>query len=304
MEAFITTKTLTLDAKYSTTRLLIKETSKITLHESKLTSVFPMPKNENRNAEGGFRTKGYFKKPHDGKPLISVVTVIYNGEKYFEETIESVINQTYDNVEYIIIDGGSTDGTLDIIRKYEDRIDYWISARDNGIYDAMNKGIDIATTGGWINFMNAGDRFFDSTILLQISKGLSYDLIYGNHAVYKDNKNEFQLTDVKSYKDTRNIPFCHQSLFAKTELLKLNKFDTRYKIAADYHQYLVLKHLNATIKYVPVTICLYLDGGLSTISREKIIYEYYEITKKYKPTCAWFVKIIRLLKYYMILRKK
>lgn len=242
------------------------------------------------------------KKSHNDNPLISVITVVYNSELYLEGTIQSIINQTYDNVEYIIIDGGSTDSTIDVIKKYEDKIDYWVSQSDTGIYDAMNKGIDVAT-GEWINFMNAGDRFFDSTILLQISKVLGCDLVYGNHAVYKNDPTVFQLIDVKYYKDIRNIPFCHQSLFAKTELLKLNKFDTRYKIAADYHQYLVLKHLNVTIKYVPVTICLYLDGGLSTISRKKLIYEYYEITKKYNPTYAWFVKMIRLLKY-MILEKK
>lgn len=249
----------------------------------------------------GKNKKKLAKKSHNDKPLISVITVVYNSELYLEGTIQSIINQTYDNVEYIIIDGGSTDGTIDIIKKYENKIDYWVSQSDTGIYDAMNKGIDIAT-GDWINFMNAGDRFVDSTILLQISKALGYDLVYGNHAVYKDDPSVFQITDVKYYKDTRNIPFCHQTLFAKTELLKLNKFDIRYKIAADYHQYLVLKHLNATIHYVPVTICLYLDGGLSATSRKKLIYEYYEITKKYNPIYAWFVKIIRLLKY-MILEK-
>lgn len=238
-------------------------------------------------------------KSYNDKPLISIITVVYNNELYLEGTIQSIINQTYENIEYIIIDGGSTDGTIDIIKKYEDKIDYWVSKSDAGIYDAMNKGIDIAT-GEWINFMNAGDRFFDSTILLQISKVLDCDLIYGNHAVYKDDPTVFQITDVKNYKDTRNIPFCHQSLFAKTELLKHNKFDTRYKIAADYHQYLILKYLNSTVKYVPVPICLYLDGGLSTISRKKLIYEYYEITKKYNPTYAWFVKMIRLFKYVIL----
>ncbi|MBD3842980.1 MAG: glycosyltransferase, partial [Campylobacterales bacterium] len=132
------TNTICLDEKYSTTRLLCKIVNDECLmlngdeDNSKL-----LPMGENRKGEGGLRTKGYFKKSYEDKPLISIITVVYNGEKYLEETIQSVINQTYDNVEYIIIDGGSNDGTLDIIKKYEDRIDYWVSERDKGIYDAM-----------------------------------------------------------------------------------------------------------------------------------------------------------------------
>ena len=91
-------------------------------------------------------------------PLITIITVAYNAVKDIENTILSVLNQTYPNIEYIIIDGGSTDGTLDIIKKYEDKISYWVSEPDKGIYDAMNKGT-LKATGVWLNFMNAGDTF-------------------------------------------------------------------------------------------------------------------------------------------------
>ena len=114
-------------------------------------------------------------------PLISVVTVSYNAVSVIEQTIFSVINQTYPNVEYIIIDGGSTDGTVDIIKKYADKITYWVSEPDKGIYDAMNKGIELAT-GEWINFMNAGDSFYSFSILELIfgQTIFSNDIIYGD----------------------------------------------------------------------------------------------------------------------------
>ena len=89
---------------------------------------------------------------------ISVVTVCYNAVDCIEETMLSVLDQTYPNIEYIVIDGGSSDGTADVIRKYADRLAYWVSEPDKGIYDAMNKGI-VAATGDYINFMNAGDRY-------------------------------------------------------------------------------------------------------------------------------------------------
>ena len=101
------------------------------------------------------------------KNIISVITVCYNAKSNLEKTILSVLNQTYSNIEYIIIDGGSTDGTIDIIKRYDDKITYWQSEPDNGIYDAMNKGIQKAN-GEWINFMNAGDLFASTMILQQM----------------------------------------------------------------------------------------------------------------------------------------
>jgi glycosyltransferase involved in cell wall biosynthesis len=108
--------------------------------------------------EGGLRIQGHFKKSLPNKPLITVITVVFNAEKHLEETILSVLNQAYGNIEYLIIDGGSTDGTLKIIKQYDGLIDYWLSEPDSGIYDAMNKGWMLATENSCILFIGAGDR--------------------------------------------------------------------------------------------------------------------------------------------------
>jgi hypothetical protein len=141
-------------------------------------------------------------------PLITVITVVFNGAKYLENTIKSIINQTYPNIEYIIIDGGSTDGTLDVIKKYEDYIDYWVSEPDKGIYDAMNKGI-ILSNGEWLNFMNCGDSFSSVDILSNIFTSVNLkniDLIYSD---IKIGDNFVYICDIKKNK------IIHQSLIYK-----------------------------------------------------------------------------------------
>jgi len=163
------TELLKLEPKYSTTCNVVYEKPVLDVNpENELETFLFYPEGVGRKGEGGLRTKGYFKAPMNlfgeqsgtsvQKPLISIITVVFNGEQLLEKTIQSVINQTYDNVEYIIIDGGSTDRTIEIIQKYEHAIDYWISENDKGIYNAMNKGISLAT-GAWVNFMNGGDIF-------------------------------------------------------------------------------------------------------------------------------------------------
>jgi glycosyltransferase involved in cell wall biosynthesis len=117
--------------------------------------------------EGGRRVRGERKQSLPGRPLVTVVTVVFNGAATLEHTIRSVIDQTYDNVEYIIVDGGSGDGTLDIIRKYDGDVDYWLSGKDAGIYDAMNKGIALAG-GEYVGMLNADDYFATPSALEKI----------------------------------------------------------------------------------------------------------------------------------------
>ena len=150
-------------------------------------------------------------------PLISVVTVSYNAVTTIEQTILSVINQTYSNIEYIIIDGGSTDGTVDIIRKYADRIAYWVSEPDKGIYDAMNKGTKKAN-GEYIAFLNSDDWYeLDAvSIIAQFADGKKNDLISGIIKLYKNDL--FLYAHGSSMDNIYNEMIAHPSTFMKRDL--------------------------------------------------------------------------------------
>lgn len=167
---------------------------------------------------------------------ISVVTVCYNAAATIEETIQSVLNQTYPNVEYIIIDGGSTDGTVDIIKRYADRVAYWVSEPDKGIYDAMNKGI-AAATGDYINFMNAGDRFYEDKVLAKTASAISE---------HPANENKIFLGDImclycgdilgRVRAENRCSAWYtppHQGIFLPTNIVKKENYDISYKIIGD-----------------------------------------------------------------------
>ena len=191
---------------------------------------------------------------------MSIVTVTYNCKDLLESTILSVINQSYKHIEYIIIDGASTDGTLDIIKKYEEHIDYWISEPDEGIYYAMNKAIEKAS-GEWINFMNAGDSFADNNTVRSVINNLDSDtdIIYGDHLNSKR-----EVCSVEHRQDVLiSIPCCHQSMFARTKLMKENPFNTLYNISADYDFILKMYKHSKKIQYIREPISVYLEGGLS-----------------------------------------
>jgi glycosyltransferase involved in cell wall biosynthesis len=229
--------TFCLDPAYSTTRLVTREKPVINkLSDSKLQNMLFLPPNPDRKDEGGLRTKDYFKQSSPDKPLISVITVVANGEKHLEETIRSVINQTYDNVEYIIIDGGSTDGTVDIIRKYEDQIDYWVSEPDSGIYDAMNKATSISN-GNWLYFIGADDVLYDCFANI-IKYFISFNCIYYGNIRLKSNQliyaGKFNLIKLL----WKNLP--HQAIFYPKSVFINHTYNLKYNLLADYYLNLVL----------------------------------------------------------------
>ena len=197
---------------------------------------------------------------------ISVVTVCFNSVDTIEETMLSVLNQTYPDVEYIIIDGGSTDGTVDIIKKYADRLAYWISEPDKGIYDAMNKGIAVAS-GDYINFMNTGDSFADKKILEKIFSNYNKnsDILYGNvnYTRFGTIQRVVHPRHLETMKE--KMPFNHQASFTKLSYMKKHMFDTKFKIYADYNLfYNGLYHDAINFEYLNLVVANYDLGGLSS----------------------------------------
>ncbi len=198
-------------------------------------------KNKLKNFDGGLRKKKIYKKSYRNKPLISIITVVFNDKNNIKKTILNVTNQIYSNFEYIVIDGGSTDGTAEIIKKYENKIDYWLSEKDNGIYDAMNKGIDLAR-GDWVNFMNSGDIFYSRLVLKSLFAHQKYknvQIIYGNHQVIYPRGN-LKIVKPGLLKNLwKGTQFCQQSSFVTINCLKKIKFNTKKKYLLTFNSFIL-----------------------------------------------------------------
>lgn len=200
---------------------------------------------------------------------ISIITVVYNAAATIEQTILSVVKQDYSNIEYIIVDGGSTDGTLDIVKKYEEKIALWLSEPDYGIYDAMNKGLTYAT-GDYIYYLGADDCLLAPTSISQVVSFLQdnpevdvlcasvmmVDSVYRIEKVYSSN---FSEADVLS---GYNTP--HQGMFVRREILQKYRFDTSYHIAADYKNFLKFYlDQNIALKKTAMIVAYYANDGVS-----------------------------------------
>jgi glycosyltransferase involved in cell wall biosynthesis len=205
------------------------------------------------------------------RPKVTVVTVVRNADHVLERTILSVLGQTYPSIEYIIVDGASTDGTLDIIRKYEKSIAGWTSGQDGGIYFAMNKGIALAT-GDWINFMNAGDEFLSERTLEQFMSAVEP----GTDVAYGDTQLVLPFGDYikKGHTDfnaKNTMPFVHQAAFARSALLKERPFDTTYRLCADRAWFYQMYQTGFSFQYLPVTVARYeAEEGVSTVNVDKL----------------------------------
>ena len=205
-------------------------------------------------------------------PKISIVTVTYNCISTVERTIRNVLGQTYPNIEYIVIDGASTDGTKEVIEKYADRLAYWVSEPDKGIYDAMNKGIKVAT-GEWINFMNAGDLFANADTIEKVFS----DKVYGNEVgvIYGDFILKYQWGNVyKRGLEDGSFRFCHQAEFVRLGCHRVNPFDISHTIAADRKVLNEICSQGYHKEYVNIPIAVYqADTGVSSQNRLRLYKE-------------------------------
>ncbi|MEB3217224.1 MAG: glycosyltransferase family 2 protein [Nostocales cyanobacterium 94392] len=236
------------------------------------------------------------------QPLVSIITVTYNAEQYLEKTIQSVLSQAYNNVEYIIIDGGSVDGTLDIIQKYESKIDYWISEEDKGIYDAMNKGIAFSS-GEIIGLLNAGDTYLPNALSLLAEKYIPSDslsIYYGDiYLTYTDAnitiKSPANIDELKY-----SMAICHQAMFVtKCTYLNHGLYNLNYKLASDYAYILSLFLIGAKFHYLDGVVAYYQTGGASDRKIFNLKLEYVKIHLNFKSPFLYSASILYIRELFL-----
>lgn len=201
-------------------------------------------------------------------PLISIITVVYNGEKYLEQTINSVLNQTYKNIEYIIIDGQSTDGTIDIIREYESHLKLWISEKDAGLYDAMNKGIKLCS-GELIGMINSDDWYEPNAVERVVDayiKNSSKRIFHADRFDIDSNEERllrrFHPSVIKF--QYYGMTYHHPSMFISPEEYSRHLYSEKLKVLSDY-QFVLEAYLfdKSTFEYIPESIVNYRLDGVS-----------------------------------------
>lgn len=207
------------------------------------------------------------------KHLFSIITVVYNDAENLEKTIKSLLAQSYKGFEYIVIDGGSNDNTLDVVNRYKEQIDYFVSEPDKGIYDAMNKGIK-AANGKFINFLNAGDIFYSAASLHLVSRtAYQYtqtEIFYGQALRISSEKSRLKFIKggiITPSNLFTSIPFCHQAIFYSTSLFEeIGLYDASYKVTADYQWLIRYYNKRKNLKkmlFLENKLVEYLEGGFS-----------------------------------------
>lgn len=243
-------------------------------------------------------------RPH---PKFSIITVTYNAAKVLEDTIQSIVTQTYKNMEYIVVDGGSTDGTLDLIQKYKEHIHTVVIEPDRGLYDAMNKGIRLAT-GDYLCFLNAGDGLHeDDTLQLMVHSLVPGqelpDVLYGETDIVDSeghflHKRRLAAPEVLTWRSfQKGMLVCHQAFFARRD--RVEPYDLQYRFSADFDWCIRIMKKSKVLHNTHLTLIDYLNEGMTTRNHRASLKERFRIMAKHYGWIstvahhAWFV--VRLL---------
>lgn len=244
-------------------------------------------------------------------PKLSVITIVYNNAKDIERTMLSVLGQTYGNIEYIIIDGASNDGTVDIINKYKDKLAVFVSEQDRGIYDAMNKGLALAS-GDYVLFMNSGDEIYSSDTVTDVfSSAASGDIYYGETEMFDEDWNSLgqrrhrapEHFDWHSFKFGMNVS--HQAIYIKRSLTE--PFDLQYKYSSDIDWIIKAAKKSSNIVNTHLYVAKYLVGGMSKKKHLASLTERFKILSHYYgfiPTVINHIFIAFNLAQYFIRHRR
>lgn len=241
----------------------------------------------------------------DRNPEITVVTVCRNALDGLRRTAESVLSQTYPNMEYVIIDGASTDGTADYVRSLGDKVAVFVSEPDKGIYDAMNKGMAKAS-GEWVIFMNAGDTFYSADTVERVfgAGGLDgYGVVYGDVAKDAD-ESSLVVKKAGAPCNSHRMFFCHQSAFyRRSEVLK-EPFDIGHRMSADIHQVKRLYKKGVRFKQLDFPVAIFDTGGVSNVRRSAGLRDNISVVNELDGFADRLRLLPRLLVPYIMCRLK
>ncbi len=219
------------------------------------------------------------------QPKLTVITIVYNNVRDIERTVLSVLNQTYPNIEYLVIDGASTDGTLELLKKYEGRLAKLISGKDKGIYDAMNKGLALAS-GDYILFMNSGDEIYASdTVENVFASAPDADIYYGETEMYDENwkslgQRRHKAPETFSWKDFKyGMSISHQAIYIRRSLTE--PYDPQYKLSADIDWIIKAAKKARKIVNTRMYVAKYLVGGMSKKKHRQSLIERFHIFSKH-----------------------
>jgi glycosyltransferase involved in cell wall biosynthesis len=232
---------------------------------------------------GGNRSRGLLRCSLPDQPLITIITVVYNRVKYLEQAILSVLDQTYSNIEYIIIDGGSTDGTLEIIKKYDNRLDYWISETDKGMYFALNKGVELAN-GELIGICHSDDYYYSPDIIQQLidtHEKVHSDIYHGNAMMIFESpigtSQKLAISDSEAIIKTERSIIHPTTFILKKVFSKYGIYNTQFRSAADYELMIRYKVQNCTFFHLETII-----SGIRVLNQDRISNNCYSHIEAYK----------------------